>query len=101
MGKDLIATLAATASTDADITIAEGVMGLFDGASTRGQSGSGTTADLASLLGWPVVLGLDVTGQTETAAAVALACAKYRDDGDIAGVILNRVASERNLSRVA
>ncbi len=37
-------------------------MGLFDGAAARGQSGSGTTADLASLLGWPMVLVLDITG---------------------------------------
>jgi cobyrinic acid a,c-diamide synthase len=100
MGAGLIATLAATASMDADIAVAEGVMGLFDGAAARGQSGSGTTADLASLLGWPVVLVLDVTGQTETAAAVALGCARYRDDIDIAGVILNRVASPRHLALI-
>jgi cobyrinic acid a,c-diamide synthase len=101
MGQELIDTLATKASAGADISIAEGVMGLFDGAAARGQSGSGTTADLASHLGWPVVLVLDVTGQTETAAAVALGCARYRDDVDIAGVILNRVASERHLSLVA
>ena len=101
MGADLIATLATTASTGAEISVAEGVMGLFDGASARGQSGSGTTADLASLLGWPVVLVLDVTGQTETAAAVALGCARYRDDIEIAGVILNRVASARHLALIA
>jgi len=101
MGADLITTLAATASMEAGIAIAEGVMGLFDGAAARGQSGSGTTADLASLLGWPVVLVLDVTGQTETAAAVALGCARYRDDIDIAGVILNRVASPRHLALIA
>lgn len=101
MGADLIATLAATASMDAEISVAEGVMGLFDGAAARGQSGSGTTADLASLLGWPVVLVLDVTGQTETAAAVALGCARYREDIDIAGVILNRVASARHLALIA
>jgi cobyrinic acid a,c-diamide synthase len=101
MGTGLIATLAATTSMDADISIAEGVMGLFDGAAARGQSGSGTTADLAALLGWPVVLVLDVTGQTETAAAVALGCARYRDDIDIAGVILNRAASARHLALIA
>jgi cobyrinic acid a,c-diamide synthase len=99
MGADLITTLA-TASTEADIAVAEGVMGLFDGAAARGQSGSGTTADLASLLGWPVVLVLDVTGQTETAAAIALGCASYRDDVNIAGVILNRVASARHLALI-
>jgi cobyrinic acid a,c-diamide synthase len=101
MGADLIATLATVPSTAADISIAEGVMGLFDGAAARGQSGSGTTADLAALLGWPVVLVLDVTGQTETAAAVALGCARYRDDVTIAGVILNRVASARHLALIA
>jgi cobyrinic acid a,c-diamide synthase len=101
MGAGLIATLAATTAMDADIAIAEGVMGLFDGAAARGQSGSGTTADLAALLGWPVVLVLDVTGQTETAAAVALGCARYRDDIEIAGVILNRVASARHLALIA
>jgi cobyrinic acid a,c-diamide synthase len=101
MDAGLIATLAATASMDIDISIAEGVMGLFDGAAARGQSGSGSTADLASLLGWPVVLVLDVSGQTETAAAVALGCARYRDDIDIAGVILNRTASARHLSLMA
>jgi cobyrinic acid a,c-diamide synthase len=100
MGAGLIATLAATTSMNADIAIAEGVMGLFDGAAARGQSGSGTTADLAALLGWPVVLVLDVTGQTETAAAVALGCARYRDDIDIAGVILNRVASARHIALI-
>ena len=101
MGAALIATLAAAASMDADIAVAEGVMGLFDGAAARGQMGSGTTADLASQLGWPVVLVLDVTGQTETAAAVALGCARYRDDIEIAGVILNRVASARHLALMA
>jgi cobyrinic acid a,c-diamide synthase len=101
MGAGLIATLATAPSNEADISIAEGVMGLFDGASARGQSGSGTTADLAALLGWPVVLVLDVTGQTETAAAVALGCARYRGDVTIAGVILNRVASLRHLALIA
>jgi cobyrinic acid a,c-diamide synthase len=101
MGDELIAGLAVTASDGADISIVEGVMGLFDGAAAKGRSGSGTTADLASLLGWPVVLVLDVTGQTETAAAVALGCAGYRDDVDIAGVILNRVASERHAALIA
>lgn len=76
----------------ADIAVAEGVMGLFDGV-----GGRGATADVAAMLGWPVVLVLDVNGQTETAAAVAAGCAHYRDDVKIAGVILNRVASLRHL----
>jgi cobyrinic acid a,c-diamide synthase len=101
MGEDVIATLVAEASSGATLSIAEGVMGLFDGAAARGRCGTGATADLAALLGWPVVLVLDVAGQTETAAAVALGCARYRDDVDIAGVILNRVASQRHFALVA
>jgi cobyrinic acid a,c-diamide synthase len=101
MGEGMIASLAAEVSEDADMAVVEGVMGLFDGAAAKGQSGSGATADLASLLGWPVVLVLDVTGQTETAAAVALGCARYQDGVDIAGVILNRVASARHFALVA
>lgn len=79
----------------ADIAIVEGVMGLFDGA-----GGTGSTADLAALLGWPVVLVLDAKGQTETAAAVAQGCARYRDDVTVAGVILNRIASPRHLALI-
>ncbi len=80
----------------ADIAIAEGVMGLFDGV-----HGRGATADVAARLGWPVVLILDVSGQTETAAAIAAGCANYRDDLGIAGVILNKVASARHLGMIA
>jgi cobyrinic acid a,c-diamide synthase len=80
----------------ADLAIAEGVMGLFDGV-----GGRGATADVAALLGWPVVLVLDVNGQTETAAAIAAGCAAYRQDVAIAGVILNRVASGRHLALIA
>jgi len=71
-------------------------MGLFDGAGGRGG-----TADIAAALGWPVVLVLDVKGQIETAAAIAAGCANYRSDVAIAGVILNRVASERHLALIA
>ena len=85
----------------ADIAIAEGVMGLFDGVAEPGQTARGATADLAALLGWPVVLVLDVSGQTETAAAIALGCARYRTDVEIAGVILNNVASPRHLALIA
>ena len=52
-------------------------MGLFDGVAA-GQTARGATADLAALLGWPVVLVLDVSGQTETAAAVAAGLASSR-----------------------
>ncbi len=94
---DLVTRQAATA----DIAIVEGVMGLFDGVAEPGQTARGSTADLAALLGWPVVLVLDVAGQTETAAAIASGCAHYRDDVSIAGVILNRVGSPRHAALIA
>ncbi|MFO1159249.1 MAG: cobyrinate a,c-diamide synthase [Reyranellaceae bacterium] len=84
-----------------DLAIVEGVMGLFDGAAGAGQAARGSTADLAALLGWPVVLVLDVAGQTETAAAVAAGCARYREDVSVAGVVLNNVASPRHLDLIA
>lgn len=96
MSPALIGGLVSQAMEGAELGIVEGVMGLFDGAGHRGRSAGGSTADLAALLGWPVVLVLDVAGQTETAAALALGCARYRPEVRIAGVILNQVASERH-----
>jgi cobyrinic acid a,c-diamide synthase len=96
----MIAGLASRFAEGGDIAVAEGVMGLFDGASGPGLAGRGATADIAALMGWPVILVLDVSGQTETAAAVALGCARYRSDVTVAGVILNRVASGRHAALI-
>ena len=60
-------------------------MGLFDGVASPGAWGNGSTADIAAATGWPVVLVIDVAGQAQSAAAVALGFARYRDDVDIAG----------------
>lgn len=81
---------------DAEICVGEGSMGLFDGVATRGQSGFGSSAETAQRLGWPVVLVVDVGGQAQSAAAVALGFKMYNPDVKIAGVILNRVASPRH-----
>jgi cobyrinic acid a,c-diamide synthase len=80
----------------ADLAICEGSMGLFDGAGTPGASGIGATADIAAMTSWPVVLVLDVSGQAQSAAATALGCVRLRRDIEIAGVILNKVASPRH-----
>ena len=81
----------------ADLIIVEALMGLFDGVMSQGQWGTGTSADLAAATGWPVVLVLDVSGQSQTAAAAARGFQGFRDGVDIAGVILNRVGSERHI----
>ncbi len=80
----------------ADLILAEGSMGLFDGVATPGEAGTGASADLAALTGWPVVLVLDCSGQAQTAAAVARGLAGFRPDVAVAGVILNRIASPRH-----
>lgn len=79
-----------------DLVIAEGSMGLFDGVVRPGATGNGSSADLAALTGWPVVLVLDVSGQAQSAAAVARGFAAMRPEVRIAGVVLNRVASPRH-----
>lgn len=84
------------ASDGADLVLAEGSMGLFDGVATSGETGTGASADIAALAGWPVVLVLDVSGQAQSAAAVALGFATLRKDVALAGVVLNRVASPRH-----
>ena len=89
----LIAGLAQSHGAGSALCVAEGVMGLFDGAGVPGHFGNGSTADLAALTGWPVVLVLDVAAQAETAAAIVLGCKTYRSDITLAGVVLNSIAS--------
>ena len=88
--------LARQLSRGGDIALAEGSMGLFDGVASQGDCGTGTSADIAALTGWPVVVVLDVSGQAQTAAAIAAGMASFRKDTRVAGVILNRVASARH-----
>ncbi|SIS59342.1 cobyrinate a,c-diamide synthase [Phaeovulum vinaykumarii] len=80
----------------ADLALAEGVMGLFDGVAQPGATGTGASADIAALTGWPVVLVLDVSGQAQTAAALARGMAAHRPGVHLAGVVLNRVAGARH-----
>lgn len=92
----LLDALAATQADGADVLIVEGLMGLFDGVASPGACGDGSTADLAARLGLPVLLVLDVSGQSQTAGAVAKGFASFRPDVTVAGVVLNRVASPRH-----
>ena len=71
-------------------------MGLFDGVATPGVSGTGATADIAGMMGWPVLLVIDPSGQAQTAAAIACGLRDFRAGIRLAGVVLNRVASARH-----
>ena len=81
-------------ASDADLCVIEGVMGLFDGA----QSGGGSTADLARTLGLPVVLVVDAKGMSGSVAALVHGFSRFDPSIDVAGVILNRVGSDRHES---
>ena len=91
-GPELIAPLFRHGSAGADIAVVEGVMGLYDGASGRGELAS--TAHVAKLLRAPVVLVVDAAALARSAAAIVHGYASYDPEVDVAGVILNRVGSE-------
>ncbi|MFB6262326.1 MAG: cobyrinate a,c-diamide synthase [Bradymonadaceae bacterium] len=76
----------------ADVAVVEGVMGLYDGIGPGERIGS--TAEMASLLGLPVVLVIDAWTASRSVGAVAEGFVAFESDVDVAGVVLNRVASE-------
>ncbi len=92
----LIGALLASQAREADILVIESAMGLFDGI-PAGTGRTGSAADLARRFGIPVLLILDVSGQSQTAAAVAKGFATYDPAVRIAGVVLNRCGSERHV----
>jgi len=92
MRPETLAALAWKTGADADLVIAEGVMGLFDGAA----GGGGSTADLALATGWPVVLIVDVRGQAASAAATVHGFNTFHPGLRLAGVIFNRVGGDKH-----
>jgi cobyrinic acid a,c-diamide synthase len=95
MGPALLDGVAHDASAGADLLLVESAMGLFDGAGS-GAVGQGAAAELAVHFDLPVLLVLDVSGQAQSAAATALGLARYDPRLRIAGIILNRVGSDRH-----
>jgi cobyrinic acid a,c-diamide synthase len=96
MPPGLLAGLLAVQARDADIVIIESAMGLFDGI-PAGEGRTGSAADLARRLSVPVLLVLDVSGQSQTAAPIAKGFATFDPGVTIAGVVLNRCGSERHV----
>jgi cobyrinic acid a,c-diamide synthase len=81
-----------TAAQKADISIVEGVMGLFDGAT--GRSSVASTAEIANLLNLPVILVVDASSMARSAAALVLGFETFDPKLKIAGVIFNKVGGE-------
>ncbi|MFJ9952466.1 cobyrinate a,c-diamide synthase [Kitasatospora sp. NPDC091207] len=93
-GPERVAPLFLHGAAGADVAVVEGVMGLFDGASGRGELAS--TAHVAKLLRAPVVLVVDASSQSRSVAALVHGFASWDPEVRLAGVILNRVASDRH-----
>jgi cobyrinic acid a,c-diamide synthase len=82
------------------LLVVEGAMGLFDSIPSAPLR-SGATADLAARLGLPVLLVIDVSGQSQSAAALVRGFASHDPQVRIGGIVLNRLGSERHKSLVA
>jgi len=76
------------AAQEADLILIEGAMGLFDG--------EPSSADLAARFNVPIAIVMDVKGMAQTAAAVAIGLANYRDDYDCYGLIANNCSTDRH-----
>jgi cobyrinic acid a,c-diamide synthase len=92
-------SMLASAASGADLLLIESAMGLFDGVAGA-ATGEGAAAELARRFGIPVLLVLDVSGQAQSAAAVLHGFANYDPAVAIAGVILNRVGSDRHRTMI-
>jgi cobyrinic acid a,c-diamide synthase len=90
--REAVVELFQRASSNADVSLVEGVMGLYDGHSVSNEIGS--TAELAKVLGLPVLLVLDAYGAARSLAAQALGYKNFDPKLKLAGVIFNRIGSE-------
>jgi cobyrinic acid a,c-diamide synthase len=95
MAPSQLDAIAADLRADADVVLIESAMGLFDGVEAE-PGRSGAAADLARRYRLPVLLVLDVSGQSQTAAAVARGFMQHDPAVQIGGVLLNRVGSDRH-----
>ncbi|MEV0257845.1 cobyrinate a,c-diamide synthase [Streptomyces sp. NPDC050732] len=93
-GPDLVAPLFAHGAAGCDLAVIEGVMGMYDGAAGQGELAS--TAHVAKLLRAPVVLVVDASSQSRSVAALVHGFASWDPEVRVAGVILNKVGSDRH-----
>ncbi|MGD1218248.1 cobyrinate a,c-diamide synthase [Streptomyces krungchingensis] len=93
-GPELVAPLFAHGARGCDLAVVEGVMGLYDGAAGEGELAS--TAQVAKLLRAPVVLVVDASSQSRSVAALVHGFASWDPEVRVAGVVLNKVGSDRH-----
>jgi len=94
LGEETTKTLFVKNTQDAEISVIEGVMGLYDGLGTEKDKGS--TAHLSKVLEAPVILVVDGSGMSSSAAAIVTGYVKYDESVNIAGVILNNMHGEKH-----
>lgn len=94
MGEPQVRETFAAGAAGADISVIEGVMGMFDGQAS-------SSAALAEALAVPLVLILDVRSAAESVAAVLKGFETLMPEVAPVAVILNRVASPRHLELVS
>ncbi|MDL2269055.1 cobyrinate a,c-diamide synthase [Desulfosarcina sp. OttesenSCG-928-A07] len=90
---DILLTSYHTHTQHTDFSLIEGNRGIYDCIDTAGET---STAELAKLLGLPVILCVDATKTTRTMAAIVGGIVAFDPDVRIAGVILNRTAGKRH-----
>jgi cobyrinic acid a,c-diamide synthase len=93
VGEERIRPLLLHGATGCDVAVVEGVMGMFDG---RGSTSFGSTAHVATLLQAPVVLVVDAASMSRSAAALVHGFTSFDPAVRVAGVVLNRVGSDRH-----
>lgn len=99
VGAERVVPLYRHGARGCDIAVVEGVMGLFDGRIDDNHAApvaEGSTAQVAALLGAPVVLVVDARGHSQSLAALLHGFATFDSEIRLGGVILNRVGSERH-----
>lgn len=94
MDEEIIRNMVGYASKDADVCIIEGVRGLYEGLSA--ESDIGSTARLAKILGFPVVLTVDVRSLNRSAAAIINGFASFDPEVNIKGLILNNISGPQH-----
>lgn len=97
MGIDGVEQTVARTSADADISVVEGVMGLFDGIDSTEIASS---AHVAKILDLPVILVINVHGMSRSAAALLKGYSEFDPGVRVAGVVLNQVGSPRHAELV-
>jgi cobyrinic acid a,c-diamide synthase len=90
MPPEVIQTVFARNAANAEISIIEGVMGLFDG--YRGERIAGSSAEVALLLKIPVVLVVDVKAMSQSCVPLVKGFMEYQPGVEIKGVVLNHAS---------